>query len=616
VSRVATPTSSALLERHGRAAGSSAPRFVLSFPQLERTVAARVSETIFQSARRGGVRIVGACGGRGTCGTCMVQVTEGEVDYTLLRPHAADVGAHNTKWIRACQAHVYSDCTIEVAPRSLAPVVRAEVGSSERAPMHCAPAVTTFDLTVAEASIASPTADADRLLAALPFGAVRAIDVHTARQLPAVLRAAGGRVRARVRDAELIDVRTAGGATLGLAIDLGTTNAAAFLIDLERGTRIASVGIENPQVAWGADVISRLNHAARTSEGGAELQAAGIGAINALAHDLCHSIGAQATDIVDVAVCGNTAMHHLLLGLPVAQLGRAPFVAAVRAGMDVKARDLGIAVCSGANVHFLPNVMGFVGGDHVAALLATEDLWTASDTSLVMDIGTNTEISLVSRGEIFTASCPSGPALEGGHISCGMRAADGAIEGVALRGGRLALDVIGAEDAVGVCGSGVVDALAMLRRAGAVDIRGTIISGHPFVDMVDGKRSANIAPGVSFTQDDVRSVQLAKAAIRAGSDILLGLAGLCEADIGRLIIAGAFGSYIKVPSGITIGLFPNLPVARFEQVGNAAGLGVQRVLASTREREHARELATRCHYVELSSTPGFQKTFVSRIGFH
>ncbi len=597
------------------AAAKNAERFTLRFPQLDRVIEARTTETIFQSARRGGVRILGACGGRGTCGSCYVRVAEGAVDYAPLRAHAADARLAGEGWIRACQAFPRSDCAIEVAARSLAAVVRAEVGALGEVALHCAPAVRTYDITVPDASIAHPAADAERVIGALPAGAVHNIDLRAARSLSRVLRQTRGQVRARVRDGELIDVAPAGSATLGLAIDVGTTNVAAFLVDLERGTRLASLGIENPQVAWGGDVISRLNHAIRAPGGGTELQASATGAVNALAHDLCRATGASIADIADVAVCGNTAMHHLLLGLPVAQLGRAPFVAAVRAAMNVKARDLGIAACPGANVHVLPNVMGFVGGDHVAALLATEERWTAVGTSLVMDIGTNTEISLIHRGDIWTASCPSGPALEGGHISCGMRAADGAIEGVALSDSQLALTVIGNQEPVGLCGSGVVDVLAALREARVVDARGRIAASHPLVETIDGARAARIAPGVCFTQDDVRSVQLAKAAIRAGVDVLLALAGLNETAIERFIIAGAFGSYIKVPSGIAIGLFPDLPAERFVQVGNAAGLGVQRVLASTRERDRARDLAMRARYVELSSAANFHKTFVRCIGF-
>jgi uncharacterized 2Fe-2S/4Fe-4S cluster protein (DUF4445 family) len=596
-------------------AGTDGERFTLRFPQLDRAIEARADETIFQCARRSGVRIVGACGGRGTCRSCYVHVAAGDVDYTAAQARVPDAALSGGPWIRACLAQARSDCTIEVAARSLATVVRTEVGALGDSVLPCAPSVRTHDATVPDASIAKPVADTDRLIAALPAGAIREIDVRAAQSLPNVLRGSRGRIRARVRDGELIDVAPAGHATLGLAIDLGTSNAAAFLVDLERGTRLASLGIENPQVAWGGDVVSRLNHAIRTPEGAAELRSSGLAAVNALAHDLCQATHARLADIADVTVCGNTAMHHLFLGLPVAQLARAPFVAAVRAAMNIKARDLGIDVAPGANVHVMPNVMGFVGGDHVAALLATEERWQSAATSLLMDIGTNTEISLIHRGAIWTASCPSGPALEGGHISCGMRAADGAIEGVALAGDRLALTTIGDEEPVGLCGSGVVDVLATLRRARAVDARGRIAASHALTETVSGIRAARIAPDIAFTQDDVRSVQLAKAAIRAGVDVLLAAAGTEESAIERFIIAGAFGSYIKVPSGITIGLFPELPSERFVQVGNAAGLGVQRVLASTEERRRAAELALRARYVDLSSATGFHKTFVARIGF-
>jgi uncharacterized 2Fe-2S/4Fe-4S cluster protein (DUF4445 family) len=307
-------------------------------------------------------------------------------------------------------------------------------------------------------------------------------------------------------------------------------------------------------------------------------------------------------------------MHHLLLGLPVRQLGRAPYVPAVRQALDLKARDLGIDCAPGAYVHLMPNVGGYVGGDHVAALLATEERWRDA-TTMVMDIGTNTEISLIHAGEIRTVSCPSGPALEGGHISCGMRAAEGAIERVSLENGRIAIKTIGDGDPVGVCGSGVLDALAMMLEAGIVERRGRIRSGHEAVREQGDAREALIAPGVGITQSDVRAVQLAKAAIRSGMDMLLGEAGLDERALERVVIAGAFGDYIRVQSAIAIGLLPDLPLPRFEQVGNAAGLGVRMALASKALRSRACELASRCRYLELGSMPGFQKTFLARIGF-
>ncbi len=595
------------------------PGHQLRFAQLERVITAQAGDTLFQSARRNGVRIVGACGGRGTCGTCSVLVVDGNVEQIGLTAPAAGPdgsGAKRQKWQRACQLRALSDCTVEVAPRSLAAVVRADVASSATAqPLPLDPLVRSLELSLAPPSLADPAADVERLRRALPDQDLR-LDLDALRQLPGVLRTGSWSLCAHLRLGELIGVAAPGSASLGLAVDLGTTNVAAFLIDLQSGKRLASLAIENPQVAWGADVISRVNHAV-AQPGGDELREAAITAIRALAHDLCQAVDSAPADIVDVAVCGNTAMQHLLLGLPVFQLGRAPFVAAVRQGMDVKARELGLAVCPGAYAHIAPNIGGFVGGDHVTALLATRELWDDDRASLLMDIGTNTEISLIHKGQILSASCPSGPALEGGHISCGMRAAEGAIERASLAAdGSLTLKVIGGKTPVGLCGSGVLDVMATLHRAGMVDDRGRLNASHPAVSEHDGKRVARLAEGVSFSQDDVRAVQLAKSAIRTGVELLLRLAGLQAGEIDRFIIAGAFGAYIDVQSGIATGLFPALAPARFVQVGNAAGLGVQRMLASGRAREQADELAARCRYVELSTQAGFQKAFLQNIGFN
>jgi len=320
-------------------------------------------------------------------------------------------------------------------------------------------------------------------------------------------------------------------------------------------------------------------------------------------------------------------MQHLLLGWPVAQLGRAPFVAATSEAVDLPARALGLALGAGTMLHLAPGIGGFVGGDHVAALLATEPHWHRPGTTLLIDIGTNTEISIV-RGDgaqprIWSASCPSGPALEGGHIGCGMRAAEGAIERVAIdEAGALRLGVIGAADPVGLCGSGVLDALAAFVDAGWVDRRGRIAASCPAVATTDdGAKSillaaaSHRAPALHFGQRDVRAVQLAKSAIRTGIVLLAAEAGVAEDAIDRIVIAGAFGAYLRVESGIAIGLLPPLPRARFTQVGNAAGLGVRQMLASTADRGRAAEIAGSSRYVELSARADFQKTFLHHLGF-
>ena len=588
----------------------STASFTLGFPQLEREIAGLAGETILQAARRAGVRIVGACGGRGVCGTCRVRVVSGEIDV------ADNKASGPSSWVKGCQVRPRTGCVVEIAERSLAPVVRAELDAGGAVEvLRLDPAVVGQDVRVPPATLADTLSDLDRVGRAMTPRWLD-VDLFAARQLPGVLRAGHWSLRAHLRDGELIGVAPIGRRTLGLAVDLGTTNVAGFLVDLASGERIATLGIENPQVAWGADVISRMNHAIQGDAQTAELRQAAGTAINAIAHDLCVSIGAETADIVDVAICGNTAMHHLLLGLPVRQLGRAPFVAAVRDAMDVKARELDLAVSPGAYVHVAPNIGGYVGSDHVAALLATEPQWRDAAAALVMDIGTNTEISLIHSGAVTSVSCPSGPALEGGHISCGMRAAEGAIERVTVEGSRLRIATIGKRKPVGLCGSGVIDALAALRQTGIVNDSGRIGGTHPDVVELDGIRAVALAPGVSFTQHDVRAVQLAKAAIRAGIELLLRERGVAEDDVALVIIAGAFGSYIDVGNAIAIGLLPDLPRDRFRQVGNAAGAGVRQMLASCEARARARALAAACRHLELSTRDDFQKTFLHNIGFN
>lgn len=620
------------------AASSSHRPHRIDVPALDRQIECREDETLFAAARRAGLRIVGACGGRGSCGSCIVRVTEGRV-------HREGEGAHR-KWLRACCIQPRSDLTLEVAPRSLAPIVRADVRThgghmGEEASLPLDPSLSAIELTLPPATLQDLASDADRLRRGLaeqpePIQPTT-IDWAASAALPGVLRQHGWQVQARLRQAEaggplsVASVARPGAPLLGLAVDLGTTNAAAFLVDLASGRRLASLGLENPQVAWGADLISRINHAIKEPDTAEALRRAAVGAIQSLAHDLARAVGAQVTDIADAVVCGNTAMQHLLAGWPVAQLGRAPFVAAALEPVDVAADRLGLALGPGAALHLVPSIGGFVGGDHVTALLATEAIWQAPGVTLVMDIGTNTEISLVHDGRILSASCPSGPALEGGHIGSGMRAAEGAIERVEVVADALRLQVIGAVVPVGLCGSGVLDALAAFVGAGWIDARGRIVAGrHPCIAEVDGARAITLAeeteerhrliPAVRFSQHDVRAVQLAKSAIRTGVKLLCAEAGLDESQIDRFVIAGAFGAYIRVESARAIGLLPPLPLApdgtsRFEQVGNAAGLGVQQMLSSRERRARAAQIARQARYVELSTRSDFQKTFLQHIGF-
>jgi uncharacterized 2Fe-2S/4Fe-4S cluster protein (DUF4445 family) len=445
-------------------------------------------------------------------------------------------------------------------------------------------------------------------------------DLAVARALAPELRASGWKGRAVLRDGELIAVKAPGGRVLGLAVDLGTTNISGFLVDLEDGKTLAATGLENPQTIYGNDLISYASHIRRVPEGAAQLQQLAVDALNTLAGELCAACGLKPADIVEMTVAGNTMMHHLLLGLPVRHLSATPFTPALASAIDVKARELGIAVAPGAYVHLLPNIAGFVGGDHVAVLLAS--MGKSKRPVIAMDIGTNTEISLIAGGEVTSVSCPSGPAFEGGHIGCGMRAAVGAIEKVRVTATGVEVKTIENAPPVGICGSGVLDAVAQMVLAGIVDRRGTMHEGHPCVRDRDGVRELVLADkaagggnAVTFTQDDVRALQLAKAAIAAGTELLLQRAGLEAADLDRIIIAGAFGHYIDVASAIAVGLLPDLAPERFAQVGNAAGEGARQALVSRRRRARAQEIAGLARYVELAGSKAFLPAFSKRIGF-
>ncbi len=337
--------------------------------------------------------------------------------------------------------------------------------------------------------------------------------------------------------------------------------------------------------------------------------------LSRIAAEACAEIGAQASDIVDAVVVGNTAIHHLFLRLLVRQLVEAPYVPAVCAAVDVKAREIGLRIAPGAYVHLLSNIAGYVGADHVAMLLAV-GVADAADTTLAIDIGTNTEMCLTHRGAMTSLSCASGPAFEGAHIKFGMRAAPGAIERVLIADDQVAYKTIGDEPPVGLCGSGILDVVAQLRLASLLDTRGRF-GNSPLIRVAEGdtefvlasERESGNGRAITVTQHDIRELQLAKGAIRTGVDALLQNAGIGPGDVDRVIIAGAFGTYIDIESAITIGLLPKMPLERISQVGNAAGTGARLALISQLHRQRAREIASRVSYLELARTPKFMRNF-------
>ncbi|MBI2849832.1 MAG: DUF4445 domain-containing protein [Chloroflexi bacterium] len=595
------------------------PGYHIDFQPVGRRGECQEGESVLECARRLGVGISSVCGGVGTCGKCQVRILSGSVsEPTSDETETFSPQEINAGWRLACQVYPAGDIKIHVPPESMTTPQRMQVeGFEMEGPFE--PPVRSYDVRLELSSLTNQTADAERLLAALSQQHkvdCQTLDFGVLKTLSPQLRGWDSHLRAAVRGKEVVAIFPHSGRQLGFAADLGSTKIAGYLIDLTNGRTLAARGMMNPQISYGEDIISRIAVATSSAGKALDMQALVTNALDQLAGELCTEIGAKKDDIIEAVVVANTAMHHLLLGLPVKQLAMSPFVAAVSRSLDVKARELGLHFAPGAYVHVLPNIAMFVGADHVAVLLATE-IWREQGPSIAIDIGTNTEVSLVYQGKITAASCASGPALEGGHIKDGMRAAGGAIERVKVTKEKVEYQTIDDAPPVGICGSGILDTLAQLYLAGVVDGSGrmkenhlrvrNVEKGREFVLVEAGERDSN--PPVVFTQQDVRQLQLGKAAIRAGIQVLLEANDCPEEKIKQVIIAGAFGSYIDVSSAIAIGMLPALPLERFRQVGNAAGMGAKRALISLSQRDTARTIAAQVRHIELSTAPNFNQTF-------
>jgi uncharacterized 2Fe-2S/4Fe-4S cluster protein (DUF4445 family) len=576
-------------------------------------------ETLLDCARRADVHIASVCGGRGICKSCIVQIMEGSVappsvgDRQFFSAHKLEQG-----WRRACQVNPVADCRINVPAHTRAKSVRHQLDGHDYW-IKPDPLVQTCRLELSPPSMDDSVADVDRLLRALSDEGLHCqhVDYQLMKHLPQILRNNGWRVQAVLRLGEVIALLPDNTPLVGLAVDLGTTNIGLFLIDLHKGTTIASTGMENPQSIHGGDVISRTAAAKLDPATASEMQRLVVKVLNESVAGLCKKYKLELEHIVDIVVAGNTAMHHLLLGLPVDNLGLTPFIPTINAKVDIKARELKLLCAPGGYVHVMQNIAGYVGGDHTAMLLgirADEE----TRTVLALDIGTNTEISLIHEGQMRCLSCPSGPALEGGHITSGMRAAEGAIEAIQIKNDEIKLRTIGDALPLGLCGSGVIDATAAFYRAGGINEAGRIIGDYVHTRGDDRNRMLVLHEGdseVVFSQEDVRAVQLAKGAVRVGIELLLEDAGLTHDDIDCIVIAGAFGAYINIDSARAIGMVPNLPDERYEQIGNAAGVGTKLALVSYPYRNLAESLASSNKYIELAVSREFTSSFMKHINF-
>lgn len=527
----------------------------LAFEPMGRHVKVPTGESLLEAAQSAGVELQAICSGEGSCGGCRVRVAEGRLSL----PTDAELEALSPSGIEAglrlaCQARLLGPSRIEIPAESLT--------ASQR-------------LQVEDAGEESPGA-------------------------------AAGETPERV----------------GLAVDLGTTKLALYLVDLDTGRTLARTGVLNPQVPYGEDLISRIAFTARHPGGARVLRERLLERLNLCVSELCAGAGISPEALEDAVAVGNTVMHHLFAGLPVRTLGAAPYRPLRTDALDFRARDGGLRLGERARVFLPPNVAGFVGGDHVAALIAA-GLDAAKGTALLIDIGTNTEITLARRRRLVACSCPSGPAFEGAHITAGMRAAPGAIERLRIRGDAVDVYTIGRVPPIGLCGSGILDAAAQMWKAGVVDRRGNFRRGAARVRRREGQDEYLLVPShetgnrrdLVMTRGDVNEVQLAKAAIRAGIEVLLAETETEAGEVEDVVIAGAFGSYLDPGSAVAAGLLPAFPASRIRQFGNAAGAGARRMLVSPDRRRAAHALAGRVEYLELASHAAFHRGFVSAMGF-
>lgn len=588
--------------------------------------------TLLAAAQEMGVDIAAVCGGVGSCGKCRVQVIAGE----LTPPTESEERFFNEDEIAAgyrlaCQAIPLSDVKIHIPQDSLSTSQRLQLeGQETEVPPE--PAVQGVDLTLTPPTLDDLRADSVRLVETLEAqGMPEPCFPHPVLcEMSEALRANDWRVRVALRHldraetaaytcqkVDVVSVLPPQQRLLGLAVDIGTTKVAAYLVDLETGHTLAKGGLMNPQIAYGEDVVSRIAYANQHPNGRKILQQRLVEGLNQLTEELCTEAGAHPQQIVDAVVVGNTAIHHLFLGLPVTQLGASPYIASVSEALEVEAAYLGLKIAPGARVYLPPNIAGYVGADHVSMLLATE-AWQAEAPTIALDIGTNTEISLAMGGELLSCSCASGPAFEGAHIHAGMRAAPGAVEYVEISDEEVYVQTIERRPAVGICGSGILDAVAQLRTAGVVTHSGRMNRTHPRVVPWDGggafvlvekEHTAN-GHDLLVTRQDVNEIQLAKGAIRAGVEVLLREAGITYQDIQTFIVAGAFGTYLDLKSATQIGMFPPLPLNRFRQVGNAAGTGARQMLISVPRREVAESIVERVRYIELTAHPSFTDIYM------
>jgi uncharacterized 2Fe-2S/4Fe-4S cluster protein (DUF4445 family) len=589
---------------------------------------------LLKAAAQAGVPVEGNCGGKGTCGKCKVRLVSGPVkNLTEAEKKHLSEKELAAGWVLACQRPVWEDVTVEVMGQKDAYARKTSLSSAVDT-VEINSSVEKLFLKLNAPTIKDQKADYERVIEGLSL-LDESTNLSVLSNLAQVLRRSRFQVTPVTIDGKLIAVEEGDttGRKFGLVFDIGTTTVVGYLLDLNTGNVVATSALTNPQNVFGADVISRINHVINDKSGLADLQKKVLEAMNEITNQLYHKANVNSEEVYETVVVGNTTMSHLFWGLDPSYLAPAPFIPVFTHTIEAEARELGLNMHPYGRVSILPNIAGYVGSDTVGVMLATH-INERKGYTVAVDIGTNGEVVLAGGGRVLTCSTAAGPAFEGAQIQDGMRAADGAIESVYIDRDEVKIEVIGNCRAKGICGSGLIDAVAQMLKAGIIDTSGRFTDPEDADCLLDPKLKTRIIKGnngfefilvpadlsatgenIVVSQKDIRELQLGKGAIYAGIQVLMQIMGITPKDISEILLAGAFGNYIKKESAMAIGLFPRVPITRITSVGNAAGDGAKLALLSKKERAAAQELARRAEHVELSSRLDFQNEFVNALGF-
>ena len=591
-------------------------RVRLVFEQADGTVKeTRVpaGTTLFDGASWNGVAIDSTCGGHGTCKKCKVRVASGDQAVSAVDPRAFTPEQLRAGWRLACRAHAAEDLVVEVPALQTRPkAALAGVGRH----VILRPAVQKRYVELTEPTLEDQTSDLERLLQAMDDIEPR-VPLEVVRTLGRTLRDADWKVTAVLVDDLLIDVEPGDTSSRrhALAFDLGTTTVVATLLDLETGQPLSVRSMLNMQQPFGADVISRISATMLDHEALEALRTRAQETLAQLAREVCQESTIDMREIYEVVVTGNVTMIQLALGIDPEPLSMAPFTIAARRLPETAASEFGLSVHERAPAVLFPALGAYVGPDIVAGILAT-GLTLDRRTRLFIDVGTNSEIVLGSSAEALATAAPAGPAFEAAQIRCGMRAAEGAIEGVRIVDGAVELTVIGDVEPVGLCGSGLVDAVAELVGAGILDHSGRfVLDSSERLGKVGEENVFYLTDDVYLSQRDVRELQFAKASIATGWTILCKELGIDPTEISQVLLGGSFGSYLTAASAVKIGLVPKLPLARIVAAGNVAGEGAKIAALSVTERAAANAVLDEVDYVELSGRADFNDLFIDQLAF-